>query len=251
MKLPKLSKKLTKTFGKTVREFDLINPNDKIIVGVSGGKDSLTLLHLIRNFQRIVPFEFEYKAVYVDYGDGIDISFLKDHCAEFDIPFEVYQTNIAKNAHHHIRQNSSYCSYFSRMRRGSLYSVCQKYGFNKLALGHHLDDAVESFFMNMFYNGTLRTLPPKYNSKYNIEVIRPLIKTREEANRFFAKENHFKTIGDETCPAFGFDVKTPYARANTKKWLKSLEKEHKELFKMIKTSFSHLHTDTFFNKNVV
>jgi len=247
----KLSKKLSKIFGKTVREFDMINPNDRIIVGTSGGKDSLTLLHLIKNFKRIVPFEFEYKAVYIDYGDGVDISFLQEHCKEFEIPFEIYQTQIAKSAKNHIRENSSYCSYFSRMRRGSLYSVCQKLGFNKLALGHHLDDAAESFFMNMFYNGSMRTLSPKYLSKYNIEVIRPLIKSREAANSFFVKENNFKVIGDEVCPSFNFDTKTPYARANTKKWLYDLETKHKDLFKMIKTSFSHLHVETFFDKRYI
>ena len=134
MQHAKISKKLQKQFGKCVREFDLINEGDKIVVGLSGGKDSLTLLHLIKNFQRIVPFEFEYKAVTVDYGDGLSLDHLQKHCDVYGIPFEIYTTEIAQTAEEHIRENSSFCSFFSRMRRGSLYSACQKLGFNKLAM---------------------------------------------------------------------------------------------------------------------
>ncbi len=244
----KISKKLQKQFGKCVREFDLINEGDKVVVGLSGGKDSLTLLHLIKNFKRIVPFEFEYKAVTVDYGDGLSLDHLQRHCDEYEIPFEIYTTEIAQTAEEHIRENSSFCSFFSRMRRGSLYSACQKLGYNKLALGHHLDDAVESFFMNMMYNGSMRTLAPIYTSKYDIQVIRPLIRVREAQTANFAAENEFETISDEACPAMKFPVKMPYARAKTKEWLKTMESEHEDLFKMIKTSFSHLHAETFFDK---
>lgn len=243
-----ITKKLAKQFGRCVREFDLINEGDRVVVGLSGGKDSLTLLHLIKNFKRIVPFEFEYTAVTVDYGDGLDLSYLEKHCETYGIPFEIYRTEIAQTAEEHIRENSSFCSFFSRMRRGALYSACQKLGYNKLALGHHLDDAVESFFMNMMYNGTLRTLAPIYRSKYEIEVIRPLIRVREAQNENFAKENGFDTISDDACPAMKFPVKMPYARAKTKEWLSVMESEHSELFKMIQTSFSHLHAETFFDK---
>ena len=241
----KISKKLQREFARCVREYGLINSGDRIIVGVSGGKDSLALLHLIKNFKRVVPFEFEFMAVTVDYQDGVDYSFLQTHCKEYDLPYLLKQTDIYKAAKTSIRKNSSFCSFFSRMRRGALYSVATELNFNKIALGHHLDDAVESFFMNMLYNGTLRTMPPIYNSKYNIEVIRPLIKVREEANRNFVQENGFRVIGDEMCPAMNFDAKLPYNRAKTKKLLYGLEQEYENLFKMVKSSFSHLHSHTF------
>jgi len=242
-----ISKKLQKQFGKCVREYDMINPGDRVLVGLSGGKDSLALLHLIKNFQRIVPFEFEYKAVTIDYGDGLSLDHLQKHCDDYGIPFEIYRTEIAQTAESHIRENSSFCSFFSRMRRGSLYSACQQMGYNKLALGHHLDDAAESFFMNMFYNGTLRTLAPKYTSKYDIEIIRPLIKCREAQHAAFVEENGFATISDDACPAMKFPVKMPFAREKTKQWLKTMESEHDELFKMLKTAFGHLHAETFFD----
>jgi tRNA(Ile)-lysidine synthase TilS/MesJ len=101
--------------------------------------------------------------------------------------------------------------------------------------------------MNMFYNGSLRTLAPIYRSKYDIEVIRPLIKVREAQTENFARENGFATISDEACPAMKFPVKMPHAREKTKAWLKTMEKEHDDLFKMLKTSFSHLHAETFFD----
>jgi tRNA(Ile)-lysidine synthase TilS/MesJ len=206
-----ISKKLQREFGRTIREYGLIKENDKIIVGLSGGKDSLTLLHLIKNFQRVVPFEFEYLAVSIDYGDNsIDFTYLKKHCKEHGINYKIHQTNIMQTAQDHIRENSSFCSFFSRMRRGGLYSVCQEFGFNKLALGHHLDDAVESFFMNMIHNGTLRTMPPTYMSKYDIEVIRPLIRIREKQNINFVTTNDFLVIGNEMCPAMNFKIKMPH-----------------------------------------
>jgi tRNA(Ile)-lysidine synthase TilS/MesJ len=100
----------------------------------------------------------------------------------------------------------------------------------------------------MMYNGSLRTLAPIYTSKYDIQVIRPLIRVREAQTVNFAAENAFTTISDEACPAMKFPVKMPYARAKTKEWLKTMESEHEDLFKMIKTSFSHLHAETFFDK---
>lgn len=243
-----ISKKLQKSFGKCVREYDLINEGDKIAVGLSGGKDSLSLLHLIKNFKKIVPFDFEYVALTVDYGMGQNFDYIENHCKEHEIEFVLKRTQIAQTVEEHIRENSSFCSYFSRMRRGVLYSATQELGFNKLALGHHLDDAAESFFMNMFYNGSLRTLAPKYKSKYDIEVIRPLIKIRESQTENFAKENNLATVRDDMCPAMKFPVKMPFAREKTKEWLKIMEKEHDELFKMLKTSFEHLHAETFFDK---
>ncbi len=140
-----------------------------------------------------------------------------------------------------------FVDYFSRMRRGAIYSYATEKGFNKVALGHHLDDAVESFFMNMLYNGTLRSMPPIYRAERGFLVIRPLIEIRESQLKAFVKDNGFETIGDEACPAMRVNIKNPYARDKMKEWLKSIEYEHKNLFKMLKASFKHIHDDTFFD----
>ncbi len=246
IKRAKISKKLLRVFGKTNAKYRLIGEGDRVLVALSGGKDSLSLLHLIANMQQHAPFKFEYKAVTIKYGmDGEDYGFLQEHCKEFNIPYEVYETKIFDISQDTMRENSSFCSYFSRMRRGALYTYALDNGFNKIALGHHLDDAVESFFMNMLYNGSLRSMPPIYKANRGVHVIRPLIEAREEQLRNFATENNFLTIGDEACPAMKIQTKMPYARANTKEWLIELEEKHPQLFKSVKAAFSHIHDDTF------
>jgi tRNA(Ile)-lysidine synthetase-like protein len=243
---PKFSKALLREFGKTNVNYKLIEEGDKILVGLSGGKDSLTLVHLLKNMQQHAPFDFEFEACTVSYGmEEEEYTNLKAHCKKYGIAHTVYQTKIYEISQETIRQNSSSCSYFSRMRRGALYTYASQNGFNKVALGHHLDDAVESFFMNMFYNGVLRSMPPIYKAERGFWVIRPLIEIRESQLRAFVRENNFEAIGDELCPAMKVQLKHPYAREKTKKWLKMTEKEYKNLFKMIKASFKHIHDDTF------
>ena len=244
-KKAKISKKLLRVFGKTNAAFKLIQEGDKVLVGLSGGKDSLSLIHLIKNMQRHAPFRFEFEACTVSYGmPGEHYDALQMHCQEYGIKYTVYETNIYEVSQNTIRENSSFCSYFSRMRRGALYTFAENEGFNKIALGHHLDDTVESFFMNMFYNGTMRAMAPIYQAQRGFHVIRPLIEARERQLQNFAVENAFSTIGDEACPAMLKDVKTPYARAKTKAWLESMEQEQENLFRMIKASFKHIDDDT-------
>src|SRR3989338_7691827 len=156
--------------GKTNAEFNLIEEGDKILVGLSGGKDSLTMVHALREQQRRAPFKFEFIAVTVSYGMGENFDKLIAHCKEYDIAHAVHDTQIYDLAGEKIRKNSSFCSFFSRMRRGSLYSVAEKYGCNKVALGHHMDDAAESFFMNFISNGQMRSLAPKYRAENGLIV---------------------------------------------------------------------------------
>jgi tRNA(Ile)-lysidine synthetase-like protein len=231
-----ISKKILRIVGKTNATLNLIQDKDKIVLGLSGGKDSLMLAHILKRMQKHAPFNFEFKAITVSYGINENYDILREHLTKYNIPFEIYETNIFEIAQDKIRKNSSYCSFFSRMRRGALYSATQKLGFNKLALGHHLDDTVESFFMNMFYNSTLRGLPPKYTAKNGIEVIRPLIKVRERQLLDGALKNNLPIIGDE-CPSMRFDVKMPHARANIKKLLGEMENQFPDMFLSIDKAF--------------
>ncbi|MCO4845394.1 MAG: tRNA 2-thiocytidine biosynthesis protein TtcA [Sulfurovum sp.] len=241
-----ISKKLLKLAGKTNAEFKLIGEGDKVLVGLSGGKDSLALVHIMKYIQRHAPFNFEFEACTIKYGMPDEhYAFLEAHCKEYDIKHTVYDTNIFEISHDTIRENSSFCSYFSRMRRGALYSFAEEGNFTKVALGHHFDDTVESFFMNMFYNGSMRALAPIYKTSRGFHLIRPLIQARETQLRAFAEENNLQVIGDEACPAMLKDVKMPHARASTKEWLAGLEKENKDIFKMFRASFKHIHDDTF------
>ncbi len=234
--------------GKTNAEFELIQEGDKILVGLSGGKDSLTMIHAMKEQQRRAPFAFEFIAVTVSYGMGEDYSALAQHCKKYDIEHIIKETQTYELAKDKIRKNSSFCSFFSRMRRGYLYSVAQELGCNKVALGHHLDDAAESFFMNFIYNGQLRSLAPKYKADNGLMVIRPLIQMRERQLRAFVEDNGLNAIGDEACPAMRFDVKMPHARASTKEMLAKMEEEFPSLFKSLNASFKNISQESFFDK---
>ena len=244
----KLSKKIMSKLGKTNAEFELIEEGDKILVGLSGGKDSLTMIHAMKEQQRRAPFKFEFLAVTISYGMGENFDNLIAHCKEHGIPHIVHETNTYELAKDKIRKNSSFCSFFSRMRRGYLYSVAQEHGCNKVALGHHMDDAAESFFMNFIYNGQLRSLAPKYKAENGLVVIRPLIQMRERQLRAFVVDNGIEAIGDEACPAMRFDVKMPYARAKMKDMLANLEKEHPQLFTSLNAAFKNISAESFFDK---
>ena len=243
-----LSKKISKLVGKTNAHYGLIKEGDKVLVGFSGGKDSLTLLHTLHRLKKVAPYDFEFKAVTVTYGMGEQVQFLADHCREYGIEHEIIDTQIYELAGEKIRKNSSFCSFFSRMRRGYLYSTALEQGYNKLDLGHHLDDAMESFFMNFFYNGTMRSMPPIYKAENGLMVIRPLIFCRERQLRAFAQSNEIGVIGDEACPAMRFDIKMPHARQKTKELLEKLEEENPQIFVSMKAAFSNIQDSTFFDQ---
>jgi tRNA(Ile)-lysidine synthase TilS/MesJ len=242
-----LSKKLLKSVGRTNAKYRLIEEGDKVLLGLSGGKDSLTLAHVLNHRKRVMPFKFEYLAVTIDYGMGEDLSVLSEHCKKYDIPHEVIKTDIYETAKEKIRENSSFCSFFSRMRRGALYRVAEEKGFNKVALGHHLDDAVESFFMNFLYNGALRSMPPIYKAGNGLGVIRPFIMVRERQLIDAALNNNLPLIGDDACPAMNFEVKMPHARAKTKEMLLKMEEENNQMFVSLKSAFEHIHGSSFFD----
>jgi tRNA 2-thiocytidine biosynthesis protein TtcA len=242
----KLSKKIMSKLGKTNAEFKLIEEGDKILVGLSGGKDSLTMIHAMKEQQRRAPFDFEFVAVTISYGMGEDYTALIEHCKKYDIPHVVKDTSVFDLAKDKIRKNSSSCSFFSRMRRGYLYSTAKELGCNKVALGHHMDDAAESFFMNFIYNGQMRSLAPKYTSGNGLVVIRPLIQMRERQLSAFVMDNDIYAIGDELCPSMYFEEKMPHARANTKVMLAKMEKDFPSLFTSLNAAFKNISVDSFF-----
>ncbi|MDR1376542.1 MAG: tRNA 2-thiocytidine biosynthesis protein TtcA, partial [Synergistaceae bacterium] len=171
--LDPLAHSLRRKIGRAMGDFAMIEEGDKIVVGLSGGKDSLVLLHTLSEFRRRSRAHFELAACTVALT-GMDVSRLEDYCRARDVPYVVLRHSIAEIIE--SRDERSPCSFCANLRRGILNSRAREDGFNKLALGHNLDDAVETFFMNLFRGGRIRSFQPKFlQDRTGIEVIRPLI----------------------------------------------------------------------------
>lgn len=169
-------KKILGHARRCIQDFNMIQDGDRIGVGVSGGKDSLVLLYALKLYQNFSPEKFQLEAFTVDLGfDDFDVKTIEEYCNSIDVPFNVKNTNI-KDVVFHIRQEKNPCSLCANMRRGALHNALKDKGFNKLALGHHADDAIETLFLSMFYEGRFKTLPPKsYLSRKELYVIRPFL----------------------------------------------------------------------------
>ena len=164
-------------FRKAIEQWNMISEGDKIAVGVSGGKDSLTLLQLLHAFKRFSPKSFELAAITIDLGFTKDDAYLPvaDFCKKMSIPYYVEKTEIAQIIFDE-RKETSPCSLCSKMRRGALNNKLNELGFNKLALGHHADDVIETFFLSLFFEGRLSTFAPvAYMDRSEITLIRPMV----------------------------------------------------------------------------
>lgn len=244
-----ISKKILKTTGQTNAEFNLIKEGDKVLLGLSGGKDSILLATLLARLKRYAPFNFEFKALTVDYGRGGEYDYIFEYCEKNNIPYELYRTDIYKILEENKREGTVYCSFCSRMRRGALYSKALEGGYNKIALAHHLDDAAESFMMNLTYNGALRSMPPLYKAENGLWVIRPLIFVRERQIIDFIAKNNIYIAPDCNCPImWQKDDKRPFAREKTKQMLKNMEETNPEFFTSLKVALGNIHAKSLFDK---
>ncbi|MGL5348746.1 MAG: tRNA 2-thiocytidine biosynthesis TtcA family protein [Peptostreptococcaceae bacterium] len=193
--------KLLSKARQAIQDFNMIQDNDKIAVGLSGGKDSLTLLHILKNYQTFSPQKFELIAITLNPG-GVDNSPLYKFCEELDVPFYEIQTNI-KEIVFDIRKEKNPCSLCANLRRGALNDNAKKLGCNKVALGHHKDDAIETFLMSMFYEGRVNCFSPKtYMDKQDLTIIRPMIYIEEYMTKKAVKDFDYPVI-QNPCPANG------------------------------------------------
>lgn len=185
----------------------MIQDNDKIGVGLSGGKDSMVLLYALRLYQNFSPEKFELEAFTIDLGfEKFDIKTIEKYCNSIDVPFNIKKTNI-KDIVFNIKKEKNPCSLCANMRRGAIHNSLKEKGFNKLALGHHGDDAIETLFLSMFYEGRIKTLAPKsYLTRKELYVIRPAL--------YLSEKNIEQTIDKFQIPT----VKNPcYVDKSTKR----------------------------------
>jgi tRNA 2-thiocytidine biosynthesis protein TtcA len=222
-----LPNKLRRNVGKAIIDYGMIKEGDRILLGLSGGKDSLSLLHLLLHFQRHAPVKFELAAMTVDPQSGeFDPSPMIPYMKLLGVEYLYIKEPILEMAETHMN-GDSYCSFCARMKRGVMYSTARKNGFNVLALAQHLDDLAESFLMSAFHGGTLKTMKAHYvNNDGDLRIIRPLVYVREGATADFAKNQELPVIM-ENCPAC---FSKPTQREHMKQLLAQQEKHIQNLF---------------------
>ncbi len=185
---------------KAIEEYNMLEEGDKIAVCLSGGKDSITLLNGLKALQRFYPKHFELIAISVNPGfKEFDKDLLQKNCDEVGVPLFIEDSNI-KEIVFDIRKEKNPCSLCANLRRGIINSVAIREGCNKIALGHNLDDVLETFLLNLFYTGSLSTFSPKsYMDRSQITLIRPLILLSEKDTNRFVKKNN-KQVMPKVCP---------------------------------------------------
>ena len=217
-------KRILSYVRRAVDDYEMIKDGDKIAVGVSAGKDSLTLLLALAELRRFYPNKFQIVAITVDMGfDGADFTAIKELCETLDVEYHVVPTQISKIIFD-VRKEKNPCSLCAKMRRGALYNYAKELGCRSVALGHHFDDVVETFMLNLFYEGRIGCFQPvTFLSNTGITLIRPMIYMPEKDVRYFASKNTLPVV-KSSCPADGNTE-----REEMKNLLHELERKNKGL----------------------
>ena len=197
----KLQKRLRRNVGKAVADYRMIEEGDRIMVCLSGGKDSYAMLDILMNLQKNAPLQFELVAVNLDQKQpGFPEQVMPNYLDTLDIEYHILEKDTYSIVTSKIPEGKTYCSLCSRLRRGTLYGFAEQIGATKVALGHHRDDIVETLFLNMFYQGKLKAMPPKLLSddKRNV-LIRPLAYCKESDLVALAELKQFPIIPCNLC----------------------------------------------------
>jgi tRNA 2-thiocytidine biosynthesis protein TtcA len=197
----KLAKRLRRQVGQAIEDYAMIAPGDRVMVCLSGGKDSYTMLDVLQKLRSSAPVDFELVAVNLDQKQpGFPPEVIPNWCAEQGIEFRQIEQDTYSVVKRVIPEGKTMCSLCSRLRRGALYHYAEQHGFNKIALGHHRDDILATFFLNLFYGGRLAAMPPKLKSDDGKHiVIRPLAYVREADTERYAELRGFPIIPCNLC----------------------------------------------------
>ncbi|WP_019410825.1 tRNA 2-thiocytidine(32) synthetase TtcA [Pseudomonas psychrophila] len=197
----KLQKRLRRLTGEAVADFNMIEDGDKVMVCLSGGKDSYTLLDVLLHLQKVAPIQFSIVAVNMDQKQpGFPEDVLPAYLKSLGVEYHIVEKDTYSVVKELIPEGKTTCSLCSRLRRGTLYTFADEIGATKMALGHHRDDIVETFFLNMFFNGTLKAMPPKLRSDDGRNVvIRPLAYCNEKDIQAYSDLQQFPIIPCNLC----------------------------------------------------
>jgi tRNA 2-thiocytidine biosynthesis protein TtcA len=197
----KLAKRLRRQCGQAIADYNMIEDGDRIMVCLSGGKDSYTLLTLLRQLQAKAPVRFELVAVHLDQKQpDYDPHVLPQYLRAIDMPFRIIEQDTYSVVKRVVPEGKTMCGLCSRLRRGALYHFAEREGFTKIALGHHRDDIVETLFLNLFHHSSLKAMPPKLLSDDGKHVvIRPLAFCRENDIAEYAETQQFPIMPCNLC----------------------------------------------------
>lgn len=218
--LERLTRELSRDLGRCAGDFQMLRPGDRVMVCLSGGKDSYTMLHLLERLRQRAPFQFSLLAVHLDQGqpgyDGEPLArYLEAHGFDHRIVREDTYSVVIDN----VAEGKTYCSLCSRLRRGVLYNLAQELGCTKVALGHHRDDAIETLLLNLMFTGSLRAMPPKLISDDGRNtVIRPLMYAAETSIARFSELMEFPILPCNLCGS-----QEQLKRKQVKRFLNELE----------------------------
>jgi len=218
----KLQKRLRREMGQAIADYNMVEEGDRIMVCLSGGKDSYTMLDILMNLRRSAPVSFDLLAVNLDQKQpGFPEHVLPEYLQSLDVPYHVIEQDTYSVVNRVVPEGKTTCGLCSRMRRGALYAYAEAHGYNKIALGHHRDDIVETFFLNMFYGGQLKAMPAKLKSDNGKHiVIRPLSYSREKDIAEFAELKQYPIIPCNLCGS-----QENLQRVQMKKMLEQWDKE--------------------------
>ena len=218
----KLQKRLRRNVGNAIVDYSMIEESDVVMACISGGKDSFAMLDILLNLQKTAPVKFEVIAVNLDQKQpGFPVDVLPNYFEEIGVPYYILDKDTYSVVREKVPEGRTTCGLCSRLRRGTLYSFAETIGATKIALGHHLDDIVETLFLNMFHGARLKAMPPKLRSddQRNV-VIRPLAYCRESDLQAFADINKYPIIPCNLCGS-----QENLQRQNIKAMLQAWDKE--------------------------
>lgn len=228
---------------RAISEYNLISDGDKIAVGVSGGKDSVALLKLLAEYKKFSPEKFDLIAITVDLrfdGKETDFSPIQNLCKDIEVPYFIERTDIGQIVFD-LRKETNPCSLCSKMRKGALYQKCKDENCNKVAIGHHADDLIDTFLLSLFYEGRLSTFAPKcYLSRTDLTLIRPLMIAEERDVSSYAKS---LPIVESCCPA-----NKQTQREYVKNVISDISKDVPKVREMMFTAITHPERYNLFDK---
>jgi tRNA 2-thiocytidine biosynthesis protein TtcA len=234
-----LEKRLAHEMGRCIADYELIEPGDRVMVAISGGKDSYTLLHLLERARRRAPVPFEIVAVHLDQGQpGYDGTALEAWLGEQGYEHRIVRENTYQLVTKRIPEGQTYCSMCSRLRRGILYNVAESLDCTKIALGHHRDDAIETLMLNMMFNGSLSAMPAKLVSDDGRNtVIRPLLYSSEQDIAAYSGQLDFPIIPCNLCGS-----QQDLWRQQVKQMLDDIEKRAPKVRQSMLAALKNVHT---------